>query len=234
MSPPPSMFESLRPGVASPPPSGYIQPTLNHGLRIWWAFFWPTTLFAILIAFTVNFAFRTLYENLKVSAAVAGPILKYDSYVISYIVAFFVMMNILRKNFRHFRVGLLTNHGGEGAVALPPTLPRVARVWWTYSWRSLIYRAIATVAVSFPLGWIIGFLAALFKGVPVIAILLGVVVSTLIDGAVGLFVIYSNILDEDLGDFRVALLPRAAPGEAIAPGVMAPPAPPAPQNLPGD
>jgi hypothetical protein len=28
-------------------------------------------------------------------------------------------------------------------------------------------------------------------------------------GAVGLFVIYSNILDEDFGDFRVCLLPRS-------------------------
>jgi hypothetical protein len=32
----------------------------------------------------------------------------------------------------------------------------------------------------------------------------------LIDGLVGIIVIYSNILDEDLGDFRVALLPPIA------------------------
>jgi hypothetical protein len=31
-----------------------------------------------------------------------------------------------------------------------------------------------------------------------------------IDGAVGLFVIYSGILDEDFGDFRVTLVPRGA------------------------
>ena len=34
------------------------------------------------------------------------------------------------------------------------------------------------------------------------------VMQVLIDGAVGLFVIYSGILDEEFGDFRVSLAPR--------------------------
>ena len=35
-----------------------------------------------------------------------------------------------------------------------------------------------------------------------------IIAQVVIDGAVGLFVIYSAILDEEFGDFRVALLPR--------------------------
>ena len=34
-------------------------------------------------------------------------------------------------------------------------------------------------------------------------------VEILLDAAVGMYVIYSNILDEDISDFRVVLLPRA-------------------------
>jgi len=228
------MFDSPRPAAASSLQDGYIQPTLNHGLRIWWALFGPTTLFTILFVAATKFALDTLYERDSVSAAVANPILKYDAYFFTYAVAFFVMMNILRKNFRHFRIGLLTNHGGPGAVALAPTMPRVARVWWTYSWRSLVYRLILTFIASMPLAAVIAFVGRLLGGGLAVVALLAFVQTVAIDAAAGLFVIYSSILDEDLGDFRVALLPRAAPGEAIAPGApAAAPAPPIPQNLPG-
>ena len=28
---------------------GYIQPTLGHGLRIWWAFYWRNTLLSLIV-----------------------------------------------------------------------------------------------------------------------------------------------------------------------------------------
>ena len=40
------------------------------------------------------------------------------------------------------------------------------------------------------------------------AALMPIAFQVVIDGAVGLFVVYSAILDEEYGDFRVALLPR--------------------------
>jgi hypothetical protein len=49
----------------------------------------------------------------------------------------------------------------------------------------------------------------------------------LIDGAVGLFVIYSAILDEEFADFRVTLVPRAV---VSSPASVAEPA--APNSLP--
>ncbi|MFZ0521064.1 MAG: hypothetical protein WAL95_08580 [Candidatus Acidiferrales bacterium] len=204
MSGPPSMFESPSQAQTAPLPNdNYVQPNLAHGLRIWWAFYWPTTLAGGFLAVVLNFWLRRLYQNLVLPANVVGPVLKVSPYVISYTVAFFVMHYILRKNFRHFRLGLLSNGGREGAEHLPPTLARTLRVWWTYSWRTLFYGAVAWVVVIMPLSWFLG----LFKPSPVFATLFFGAVGLIIAGAVGLFAIYSNILDEDFGGFRVCVLP---------------------------
>jgi hypothetical protein len=220
------MFDAPHP-VAATPPSDYIQPNLGHGLRIWWAFFWPTSLVTTALSIGITILLRSVYEDTTVPGSLIGPVIRYHVYVVNYVVAFVVMAYILRKNFRHFRIGLLSNHGGDGAEPLPPTFRRTARVWWTYSWRSFLYRIIVLFAVSFPLGWITGFLIAIFKQVPAIPVLVNLVSASAVDGAVGLFVIYSNILDEDISDFRVALLPRAVSSGAIA----APAAPCPPETL---
>jgi hypothetical protein len=225
MPSPPSMFDAPHPATAAPP-SDYIQPNLGHGLRIWWAFWWPTTLVTAILSIGIDILLRTVYEDTNVPGSLVGPVIKYNAYVCTYVVAFLMMACILRKNFRHFRIGLLSNHGGEGAEPLPPTLRRTARVWWTYSWRSLLYRIIALFVVSFPMGWIMGFLISIFRQVPAIPVLVNLLSATAIDGAVGLFVIYSNILDEDISDFRVALLPRAVSSDVIS-------APVAPANVSG-
>jgi hypothetical protein len=205
---PPSIFDT--PHTASPAPSSlsnYIQPNLGHGLRIWWAFFWPTTVISAVLTIAVNSWLKALYESSNVPGRFLRPILKYDPYILSYAVAFFAMYYILRKNFRHFRIGLLSRRGGEGSEILETTLRRTARVWWTYSWRSFLYGLIATFVTAVPSAVLVG-LFAWNRG---LQSLVAVLVSTALGGAVGLFVIYSNILDEDFGDFRVCLLPRAEP-----------------------
>jgi hypothetical protein len=199
------MFEPPSPVVTSPlPDSNYIQPNLGHGLRIWWAFYWPTTLIGGFLLIVLNFWLRKLYEDMVLPANLVGPILKFDPYVLSYAVAFFVMYYILRKNFRHFRIGLLSNRGGEGAQPLSPTFGRTLRVWWTYSWRTLAYTGIAWVVVVLPMTWFVG----LFKPSPLFVGLFFGLLAVIIAGAVGLFAIYSNILDEDIAGFRVCVLPR--------------------------
>ncbi len=205
---PPSIFDTPR--TASPAPSSlsnYIQPNLGHGLRIWWAFFWPTTLISVVLTIAVNSWLKFLYENSNVSGSLLRQILKYDLYFISYIVAFFAMYYVLRKNFRHFRIGLLSHRGGDGSEILETTLHRTARVWWTYCWRSFIYGLVATFVTAIPRAVLVG----LFGWNRGLQSLVAALVSTALGGAVGLFVIYSNILDEDFGDFRVCLLPRPEP-----------------------
>jgi len=53
-----------------------------------------------------------------------------------------------------------------------------------------------------------GMFVELFKPSPFLASLIFLLIGFVIGGALSLFVIYSNVLDEDIGDFRVVLLPR--------------------------
>ena len=152
---PPSMFDSPRPASTAAPADNYIQPTLSHGLRIWWAFYWRTLLATILLVAAVAKILPLVAE-----APAARLILRYGVYFFYYSAAFFMIAFILRKNFRDFRIALLSHRGGDGAQPLRPNFQRVARVWWTFSWRSLLYRLIATFAISFPLGWIVGFIGS--------------------------------------------------------------------------
>ncbi len=166
----------------------------------------------MVLTIAVNSWLKALYESSNVPGRLLRPILKYDPYILIYTVAFFAMYYILRKNFRHFRIGLLSHRGGEGSEILETTLRRTARVWWTYSWRSFLYGLIATFVTAIPRAVLVG----LFGWNRGLQSLVAVLVSTALGGAVGLFVIYSNILDEDFGDFRVCLLPRAEPNAAAS------------------
>jgi hypothetical protein len=198
------MFEASRAPASPLPDSSYIQPNLGHGLRIWWAFYWPATLISGFLLVVVNSWLRKLYEDMVLPASVVGPISNVDAYVLSYAVAFFVMYYILRKNFRHFRIGLLSNRGGAGAQPLSPTFGRTLRVWWTYSWRTLLYSAIVWIAAVLPLSSF----ARVFNSSPRFTSIFEGLLALSVSAAVGLYAIYSNILDEDIAGFRVCLLPR--------------------------
>jgi hypothetical protein len=198
------MFGDAPPPVELPSSlSSYIQPNFGHGLRIWWAFFWPTTLIATVLTVAINFGLKVIYEHSSIPGILIRYVLKVSPYLLTYAVALFVMEYVLRKNFRHFRIGLLSNLGGDGAQVLTPTFGRTLRVWWTYSWRTFVYRLIIMVAATIPLSVVLG----VFTRIPLLQVFIQILVPTLVDGAAGLFVIYSNILDEDFGDFRVCLLP---------------------------
>lgn len=138
---------------------------------------------------------------------------RFDSFVFYYVLAFFAMTYVLRKNFRHFRIGLLSNRVGE-STELRPTVRRTLRVWWAYCWRAVIYRVIAVAVVSFPLGWILGMFASVLEASSFA--LINLTVQAVIDAVIGMFVIYSSLLDEDISDFRVVLLPLRASTQAAA------------------
>lgn len=199
------MFNAPSVSSAAAPPADYIQPTLGHGLRIWWAYYWPTNLIAAVLVFCFQFWLRKLYENVILSARTVVIVMRILPYATTYIVAFFIIWYVLGKRFRHFRIALLPAAGGADAQPLRRTFKRTLRVWWAFSWRTILYLLIASVAASVSLGMLTGFLSEMGRAM---AILVPAVESLVLSGAVGLFVIYSNILDEEFGNFRVVLLPR--------------------------
>ncbi len=217
------MFEEAKTVTSAPALSNYIQPNLGHGLRIWWAFYWPTALSTFVLVLGSNTALRFYWQNFDVSPDVTLLfvwMMRFDAYVFYYAIAFLVLAYILRKNFRGFRIALLSNRGAEGSELLQPTFRRTARVWWTYSWRAVVYRIVVAFAASFPIGWIVGFLVAFFPN-RMFSVLINFVFQIAIEGAVGMFVIYSNILDEDLGEFRVGLIPHTTPAaQSVTPPVV--------------
>lgn len=208
----PSMFNSLAVASAAAPPSNYVQPTLNHGLRIWWAYYWPATLVSAVLSFCVAYWLRVLYQNLVVSATVFIWVARLQSYVLAYLVAIFAINYVLRRRFRRFRIALVSSTTAGTTDRLPVTAGRGLRVWWTLTWRTIVYVVIAYVVVVLPLGWFVG----IFAPGPVFMGVFFSLVGFAINGAISLFIIYSNILDEDFGDFRVVLLPREPTQEAAA------------------
>ncbi|MGB6544421.1 MAG: hypothetical protein WA871_12170 [Candidatus Acidiferrales bacterium] len=142
-------------------------------------------------------------------------------WAITYAVAVPVFYFILRKKFRYFRIGLTEVNDGAAGKAAEPTLSRTLRIWWTYSWRTIVYRLMLGFIASIPLGIILGTLSGIF---PRLAGTFAFLVSSSIEGAAGLFVIYSDILDENFSDFHVSLVPRNAPVRVAAAEIAIPPA----------
>jgi len=143
-----------------------------------------------------------------------------EAAIVGYAMALPVFYFILRKKCRNFRIGLTMVRDGAPAEVLRPTMRRTLRIWWTYTWRAFIHTLVLSFVANIPMGFLLGALEAIF---PPLATTIAFLGSTIIAGAVGLFVIYSNILDEDFSDFRVSLLPRnaaaAAPASEIRPAI---------------
>lgn len=219
MPSPPSLFDTNSPQSGTGAAAGnsaYIQPTLNHGLRLWWAFFWPTSLVAAILDVTLVFWMRFLYENTDLPGWLVVYPMRYGPLVMDYIVGIFTMYYLLHRKFRRFRVALfpvgMLPENAEGATPLPATFLRSSRVWWTFTWRKVVYSVIAYVVVLLPLSWFAG----LFNPRPMQGAVFFYLAGLVVNGAVSLFVIYSNILDEDFGKFTVRLVARTIATDATA------------------
>jgi len=194
--------------LESPSPSqeNYVQPNLGHGLRIWWAYYWPTSLISFFIIVVLTVLLRKTWENDVLSTQVVLWANRILPYVVISAVSVLGIWRILGKKFRSFSIALLPRASASGGEPLSRSSQRTLRVWWEFIWRNVVYSVILRVAGSIALSMTIGILAAL--GGPMRTIV-PFVSQVLIDGAVGLFVIYSGILDEEFADFRVTLVPRA-------------------------
>jgi hypothetical protein len=216
----PGMFDAPSVASASSPLEDYIQPTLNHGLRVWWAYYWPTTLIILAISLNVAFFLGIFVATGALSPSVARTVAVWQTYLWMFIVSFFTIRYILGKRLRNFRIALLANAGSGAANPLPRTLHRTLRVWWAFIWRVIVFSVIVRIAGSIALGSIVAILSATGRAM---AVLMPLIMQVAIDAAVGLFVMYSAILDEQFGDFRVALLPRKDAAPAVAPAPSSPP-----------
>ena len=215
----PGMFDTSSATSASQPLDDYIQPTLNHGLRVWWAYYWPTTLAVIAISVVVGFFLGILMALGGLSRSSMLTIATYQAYPWTAVVSIFSIRYILAKRFSHFRIALLPPMAAGTMTPLPRTARRTIRVWWAFIWRFVVFSLIARFTAGLVIGPIVNILSSIG---PVAAMVVPLITQVVIDGAVGLFVMYSAILDEEFGDFRVALLPRK--GEAPVPAAAAPPA----------
>jgi hypothetical protein len=204
-------------------PGGYIQPTLGHGLRIWWAFYWRNAVIAIVLSFQLGAALQWLGAQGMISLRMRPLFLQAGSYVLNFVPAIFVMYYIVRKRFRSFRIRLTSI--GDSPQALEPTPRRVFRIWWTFTWRSIVYTIALSVAMTVPMGFVVGTAAVIS---PLFGRLFNLLQDLIVAGAVGLFVIYSNILDEEIADFSVSLAPAAASIPVPASPIESQPEPGAP------
>jgi hypothetical protein len=216
MSQEPIVFDQIPSAGASAAIDDYIQPTLNHGLRIWWAFYWRNTVVSAILVAALILMIKPLLLSGALTIQAYRSFMLVAQWFITYAVSIPVIYFILRKRFQHFRIGLVALRAGVAGEELPPTLTRTLRIWWTFTWRTIVYRLILGFAGNIALGFVLGLLSGIF---PRLQATFTFLMSVIIEGAVGLFVIYSNILDEDFSNFRVSLMPRAAaaPVAAIPP-----------------
>jgi hypothetical protein len=202
---------------AALPLNDYVQPTLGHGLRIWWAFYWRNQLIAVILGLQLGAAIQWLVIRGVVPIASRALLIQAGGILLNYIPASVVLYYVFKKNFRSFRIRLTPKNAIESREELPLTSMRAFRIWWTFTWRGVVYLVVLMVATNVPLGFVTGAVTVISPRLgQIFAQFMGVVMA----GAVGLFVIYSNLLDEDLGDFHVGLVSRTAavpvPQSAIA------------------
>ena len=211
------------PGSSNAPPiqrassltENYIQPSLAYGLRIWWAYYWPTFLISSFIIGVLTVRLRRAWEYLILRDQIVLWANRILPYAVTFLVSMFGIHRMLRKKFQSFYIALLPRNASFGAAALPRTSERTLRVWWEFIWRSIVYSVIFRFAGSIALGLTFGVLASIGG---VVGKVVPLIFQVLIDAAVGSFVIYSGLLDEEFGDFRVTLVSREA-GLSATPAV---------------
>lgn len=182
--------------------SDYVQPTLGHALRVWWAFYWRTLVASFVLTAIASPLLQLMSQTDLISGSSAVWAIKIAPYVFFYSMAIPVMRFVLHKRFRRFRVAVWPLGGQPASDVQKPTYSQAIRVWWSFTWRATIYGALATTMAGFPLR----FVAGLFAPSPQVSALLEMWIALIVQAAVALFVLYSNVLDEDMSDFHVGLL----------------------------
>ena len=189
----------------------FVQPTFPYALRVWWAYYWRTSLISFVIV-AVGVFVLAAGVGIFISARAFLLARRILPYAITYLVAFFVIRYVLGKSFRNFRIALLPRDTTSGKQPMPRTFRRTVPVWWAFSWRTFVYSLIVSFVATIPITIVVGILSEFGRAAATLA---GFGVAEVIAGAVGMFVFYSNILGEEFGDFRICLLPPQAAAPAV-------------------
>src|SRR5437879_12674798 len=91
---------------ARSPSSSYIQPTLGHALRVWWAFYWRSTLFGFVIVFVISLLLGIAGRAAGLSQPLILLAARVESLVCTFIVTLFPMQRVLLKNYQRFQIGV--------------------------------------------------------------------------------------------------------------------------------
>jgi len=95
---------------------------------------------------------------------------------------------------------------GSEAGFLEPTFKRAARIWWAWVWRSVVFGGAAGLFASFVLG-LSGILEHISERAgQLVSMAAGLALAV----PIGIWV-FQMILEKDFGEFRLRLMPRAAP-----------------------
>jgi hypothetical protein len=196
----------------------YIQPTLQHGLRIWWAYYWRNEAIALILGFQLGAFVQWLIAKGWAPDMYRALLLQGGGLALNFIPAVVVLYYVFKKKFRSFRIRLTPLHlvGCEQELTLTPK--RALRIWWTFTWRGIVYTLVLLFITNIPVGFLVGAVTAIS---PAVGQIFGLLVGIGIAAAVGLFVIYSNLLDEDIGDFHVGLV-SSSPLKQVAFTAIAP------------
>ena len=156
----------------------------------------------IVLTVLVTRLLRLMFQSALISPDVALWSAKIAPYAFFYGAAIPVMRFVLHKRFRNFRIAVWPQDRQPPSADQKPSCNQAIRVWWAFTWRVAIYGALATTMAGFPLR----FIAGLFAPSPQMSAFFEVCIALIVQAAVALFVLYSNILDEDMADFHVGLL----------------------------
>jgi hypothetical protein len=188
---------------------------MNYALRVWWAYYWPCACAALLMDFIYKNALMSGAHGMGGARGHVRPAVVLSDGLIAIVVlaadvilTIFVMRYVLGKTFQNFRIALVTPDFAS-PQPLPVTFARALRVWWFFTWRVVLYTLLGVMFLIYPLGMFVG----LFNPTPAVSEVVLGILKFLMTAGISLYIIYSDILDEDMGDFHVALLPRVLPAE---------------------
>jgi hypothetical protein len=128
--------------------------------------------------FCTIYGVRVLYGRTAISAQGARILLVVSPYALTAMIGLLVFRYILGKRFRQFRLALLPRAGAAGshATPLPAVWRRTVRVWWTFTWRSVVYAVVLSFLANVSLGIITGMLREMNRTMAVLVPMIQVLV----------------------------------------------------------